>query len=212
MGASGPLNLDNPAGPTHDNDVNIPISLTLARIVVVPLLMVFLISSSRVHVLIAAVIFIAASLTDWLDGVIARRRNQVTTVGKLLDPVADKILVAAALIALVQTDTIPAWMVLVIIGREFAVTALRGISAWVGVIVPASTLAKYKTGTQYVAITLLILEKGIPRVEYVPFHWVSYTALWVALALTVISGADYFYRFFRKADYHALVRDTERWS
>ncbi|MBI4589235.1 MAG: CDP-diacylglycerol--glycerol-3-phosphate 3-phosphatidyltransferase [Candidatus Rokubacteria bacterium] len=191
--------------------MNIAISLTLVRIILVPLVMVFLISSSRVHVLIAAVIFVAASLTDWLDGVIARRRNQVTTLGKLLDPVADKLLVAAALISLVQIDKVPAWMVVVIIGREFAVTALRGISAWVGVIVSASTLAKYKTATQYVAITLLILEKGVPP-EYVPFHWVSYGALWGALALTVISGVDYFYRFFRKADYHALVQDTERWS
>ena len=191
--------------------MNIPISLTLTRIVLVPLVLVFLISSSRVHALIAAGIFVAASLTDWLDGVIARRTNQVTTLGKLLDPVADKLLVAAALIALVQTETLPAWMALVIIGREFAVTALRGISAWVGVIVPASTLAKYKTATQYVAITLLILERGVPS-DYVPFYWVSYAALWVALALTVLSGADYFYRFFRKADYHALVRDTDRWS
>jgi CDP-diacylglycerol--glycerol-3-phosphate 3-phosphatidyltransferase len=192
--------------------VNIPISLTLARIVLVPLVIVFLISSERVHALIAAAIFVAASLTDWLDGAIARRRNQVTTLGKLLDPVADKILVAAALIALVQTDTLPAWMAVVIIGREFAVTALRGISAWVGVIVTASTLAKYKTATQYVAITLLILEKGVPPIEYVPLYWLANVALWVALALTVISGADYFYRFFRKADYDALVRDTERWS
>lgn len=192
--------------------MNIPISLTLARIVLVPLVMVFMISSSRVHALIAAAIFGAASLTDWLDGVIARRRNQVTTLGKLLDPVADKLLVAAALIALVQTETVPAWMVVVIIGREFAVTALRGISFWVGVIVPASTLAKYKTATQYVAITLLILEKGVPPIEYVPLYWVAIAALWAALVLTVVSGADYFYRFFRKADYRALVRDTERWS
>ena len=192
--------------------MNIPISLTLARIVLVPLVMVFLISSSRVHVLIAAVIFIAASLTDWLDGLIARRRNQVTTLGKLLDPVADKLLVAAALISLVQIDKVPAWMVVVFIGREFAVTALRWISAWVGVIVPVSTLAKYKTASQYVAITLLIVDKGVPPVADVPFHWLAYGALWGALLLTVVSGADYFYRFFRKADYHALVRDTERWS
>lgn len=191
--------------------MNIPISLTLVRIVLVPLVLVFLISSSRVYVLIAALIFVVASLTDWLDGWIARRRNQVTTLGKLLDPVADKVLVAAALIALVQADTIPAWMVVVIIGREFAVTALRGISAWVGVIVPASTLAKYKTATQYVATTLLIVEKGVAP-EYVALYWLSHGVLWGALGLTVISGADYFYRFFRKADYHALVRDTERWS
>ena len=191
--------------------MNIPIGLTLVRIVLVPLVMVFLISSSRVHVLIAAVIFIAASLTDWLDGLIARRRNQVTTLGKLLDPVADKLLVAAALISLVQISKVPAWMVVVMIGREFAVTGLRGIAASVGTVIPASDLAKYKTLTQYVAITLLILEKGVPP-EYVPFFWLSDAALWVALVLTVVSGVDYFIRFFRKADYHALVRDEERWS
>jgi CDP-diacylglycerol--glycerol-3-phosphate 3-phosphatidyltransferase len=191
--------------------VNIPISLTLVRIVLVPLVVLFLISSSRVHVLIAAAIFVAASLTDWLDGVIARRRNQVTTLGKLLDPVADKILVSAALIALVQIERLAAWMAVVIIGREFLVTALRGISAWVGVIVPASTLAKYKAASQYVAITLLILDRGVPP-DVASFHWVSTGVLWMALLLTVASGADYFYRFFRKADFDALVRDTERWS
>ena len=79
-------------------------------------------------------------------------------------------------------------------------------------IVPVSTLAKYKTASQYVAITLLIVDKGVPPVADVPFHWLAYGALWGALLLTVVSGADYFYRFFRKADYHALVRDTERWS
>ncbi|MBI4609483.1 MAG: CDP-diacylglycerol--glycerol-3-phosphate 3-phosphatidyltransferase [Candidatus Rokubacteria bacterium] len=190
--------------------VNLPIGLTLVRIVLVPLVVVFLISSSRVHVLIAAVIFVAASLTDWLDGLIARRRHQVTTLGKLLDPVADKLLVAAALISLVQINKVPAWMVVVIIGREFAVTGLRGIAASVGTVVPASELAKYKTFTQYVAITLLILEKGVPP-EYVPFYWLADAALWVALVLTVVSGIDYFIRFFAKADYDALVRDEERW-
>lgn len=190
--------------------MNLPIGLTLVRIVLVPLLMVFLISSSRVHALIASVIFVAASLTDWLDGLIARRRNQVTTLGKLLDPVADKLLVAAALVSLVQIEMVPAWMVVVIIGREFAVTGLRGIAASVGVIVPASELAKYKTGTQYVAITLLILEKGVPP-RYVPFHWLSSVTLWVALILTIVSGIDYFIRFFKKTDYHALVREPDRW-
>ncbi len=190
--------------------MNLPIGLTLIRIVLVPFVVIFLISSSRVHVLIAAVIFGAASLTDWLDGLIARRRNQVTTLGQLLDPVADKLLVAAALVALVQIDRVPAWMVFVIVGRELAVTGLRAISASVGVIVSASQLGKYKTVSQYVAITLLILEKGVPP-DYVPFHWFSYAALWAALGLTVVSGLDYFMRFFRKADYHALVRDEERW-
>lgn len=196
--------------PTVTDLVNLPIGLTLARIVLVPFVVMFLISSSRVHVIIAAVIFVAASLTDWLDGLLARRRNQVTTLGKLLDPVADKLLVAAALVALMQIDMVPAWMVFVIVGRELAVTGLRAISASAGVIVPASQLGKYKTMSQYVAITLLILEKGVPP-ESVPFHWLSYTALWVALVLTVASGIDYFIRFFRKADFYALVRDEERW-
>ena len=176
--------------------MNLPIKLTLARIFLVPLLMVFLISFSRVNALIAAGIFIAAALTDWLDGLIARRRNQVTTLGQLLDPVADKL---------------PAWIVVILIGREFAVTGLRGIAASVGIIVPASELAKYKTFTQYVAITLLIIEKGMPP-SAVPFHLVSYGVLGIAVILTVVSGVDYFVRFFRKADFNALVKESDRWS
>jgi CDP-diacylglycerol--glycerol-3-phosphate 3-phosphatidyltransferase len=191
--------------------VNLPIKLTLARIFLVPLLMVFLISFSRVNALIAAGIFIAAALTDWLDGLIARRRNQVTTLGQLLDPVADKLLVAAALVSLVQIDKLPAWIVVILIGREFAVTGLRGIAASVGIIVPASELAKYKTFTQYVAITLLIIEKGMPP-NAVPFHLVSYGVLGIAVILTVVSGVDYFVRFFRKADFNALVKESDRWS
>lgn len=191
--------------------MNLPIKLTLARIFLVPLLMVFLISFSRVNALIAAGIFIAAALTDWLDGLIARRRNQVTTLGQLLDPVADKLLVAAALVSLVQIDKLPAWIVVILIGREFAVTGLRGIAASVGIIVPASELAKYKTFTQYVAITLLIIEKGMPP-SAVPFHLVSYGVLGIAVILTVVSGVDYFVRFFRKADFNALVKESDRWS
>jgi CDP-diacylglycerol--glycerol-3-phosphate 3-phosphatidyltransferase len=190
--------------------MNLAIGLTGVRIVLVPLIVVFLISSSRVHVLIAALIFIIASLTDWLDGLIARRRNQVTTLGKLLDPVADKLLVAAALISLVQIDMVAAWIAMVIVGREFAVTGLRGIAVTVGIVISASPLGKYKTVSQYVAITLLILEKGVPP-EYVPFRWVSHGILWIAMALTVVSGIDYFYRFFRKTDYHALVKEPDRW-
>ncbi len=189
--------------------MNLPIGLTMTRIVAVPLLIVFLISSSRVDALIAAAIFILASITDWLDGVIARRRNQVTTLGTLLDPIADKLLVAAALVSLLQIDKIAAWIVVVIIGRELAVTGLRAVAAGVGVIVPASRLAKWKTVSQYVAVTMLILEKGIGAA---PFHTATMVVLWVALALTIISAVDYFYRFFRKADYRAIVPEEERWS
>ncbi len=189
--------------------MNLPIGLTLTRILAVPFLIVFLIGSSRVHALIAATIFILASITDWLDGVIARRRNQVTTLGTLLDPIADKLLVAAALVSLLQLDKIAAWIVLVIIGRELAVTGLRAVAAGVGVIVPASRLAKWKTVSQYVAVTLLIVEKGL---ESPGFHAVAIGVLWVALGLTIVSAVDYFYRFFRKADYQAIVPDEDRWS
>ena len=141
---------------------NLPIALTLFRIVLVPLIIVFVISSDRVRVLIAAVIFVAASLTDWLDGFMARRRNQVTRFGTLLDPVADKLLVAAALVALVQVDMVRAWVAMVIIGRELAVTGLRGVALSMGVVVPASSFGKLKTVSQYVGITILILERGVP--------------------------------------------------
>jgi CDP-diacylglycerol--glycerol-3-phosphate 3-phosphatidyltransferase len=190
--------------------MNLPIALTLIRIVLVPLVIVFLISSDRVHVLIAAVIFIAASLTDWLDGRMARRWNQVTRLGTLLDPVADKLLVAAALIALVQIDMVEAWVAVVIIGRELAVTGLRGVALSMGATVPASSFGKAKTVSQYVAITILILDKGVPS-ELAPFHLVSTGVLWVALAFTVLSGADYFYRFFLSTGVKALVKDRERW-
>ena len=125
--------------------MNLPIALTLFRIVLVPPIMVFLISSSRVNVLIAAVIFIAASITDWLDGRMARRWNQVTRLGTLLDPVADKLLVAAALVSLVHVDMISAWMAVVIIGRELAVTGLRAVALSMGTVVPASSFGKAKT-------------------------------------------------------------------
>jgi len=190
--------------------MNLPIALTLFRIVLVPLIIVFLISSSREYVLLAAAIFFAASLTDWLDGTMARRRNQVTRLGTLLDPIADKLLVAAALLALVQVDMIDAWVAMVIVGRELAVTGLRGVAATMGVLVPASGLGKAKTVAQYVAITILILERGAPAI-FAPFHLVSQGALWVALGLTVASGADYFYRFFLKAGPRALIKDEERW-
>ncbi len=189
--------------------MNLPIGLTITRIVAVPLLIVFLISSSRVHAAIAAAIFILASITDWLDGVLARRRNQVTTLGTLLDPIADKLLVAAALVSLLQINKIPAWVVVVIVGRELAVTGLRAVAAHVGVIVPASRLAKWKTVTQYLAITMLIVEKGVGSG---PFAVAASVVLGAALILTVVSAVDYFYRFFRKADYRAIVPGEERWS
>lgn len=192
--------------------MNLPTQLTLIRISLVPLVVVFLISSTWGSSLIAAAVFVTASLTDWLDGLIARRRHQETTLGKLLDPVADKLLVTAALLSLVQIGTVPAWIVLLIIGREFAVTGLRGIAASVGMLVPSSELAKHKTALQYVAVTLLILEKGVPDTVMPDYIYLSRGVLWAALILTMVSGIDYFVRFFRKTDLEALVKGQDRWS
>lgn len=191
--------------------MNLPIQLTLVRICLVPLVVVFLISTEWAHSLLAAVLFGAAALTDWLDGMIARRRRQETTLGKLLDPVADKLLVSAALISLVQIGTIPAWIVVLIVGREFAVTGLRGVSATQGVVVGASDLAKYKTVFQYVAVTLLILEKNVPVGIETEYVYLSRGMLWAALALTVVSGVDYFLRFYRGSDLDTTVREANRW-
>jgi CDP-diacylglycerol--glycerol-3-phosphate 3-phosphatidyltransferase len=191
--------------------VNLPTQLTVGRICLVPLVVVFLISTESIHALLAAVLFGAAAVTDWLDGLIARRRGQVTTLGKLLDPVADKVLVSAALISLVQVGSVAAWMVVVMIGREFAVTGLRSVSAAQGVVIAASDLAKYKTVAQYLAVTLLILERNVPVGLEGEFVYLSRGMLWVALILTVFSGVDYFVRFYRAADVDALVRERDRW-
>jgi CDP-diacylglycerol--glycerol-3-phosphate 3-phosphatidyltransferase len=191
--------------------VNLPTQLTVGRICLVPLVVVFLISTESIHALLAAVLFAAAAVTDWLDGLIARRRGQVTTLGKLLDPVADKVLVSAALISLVQIGAVDAWIVVVMIGREFAVTGLRSVSAAQGVVIAASDLAKYKTVAQYLAVTLLILERNVPVGLEGEFIYLSRGMLWAALILTVFSGVDYFVRFYRAADVDALVRERDRW-
>jgi CDP-diacylglycerol--glycerol-3-phosphate 3-phosphatidyltransferase len=191
--------------------VNLPTQLTLSRICLVPLVVVFLISTESIHSLVAAVLFATAAVTDWLDGLIARRRGQVTTLGKLLDPVADKVLVAAALISLVQVGKIDAWIVVVMIGREFAVTGLRSVSAAQGVVIAATDLAKYKTVSQYVAITLLILERNVPAGIENEYVYLSRGMLWAAVILTVFSGVDYFVRFYRGADLDTLVREDDRW-
>lgn len=191
--------------------MNLPTQLTVGRICLVPLVVVFLISNESIHALVAAVLFGGAALTDWLDGLIARRRGQVTTLGKLLDPVADKVLVSAALISLVQVGTVPAWMVVIMIGREFAVTGLRSVSAAQGIVIEASDLAKYKTFAQYLAVILLILERGLPTGLDSEFLYLSRGTLWAALVLTIFSGIDYFVRFYRASEVDTLARGDDRW-
>jgi len=169
--------------------VNLPNTLSLVRIFLVPFLVVFLIASAEPRNYPAAAIFLAAVFTDWLDGRIARSRKQVTTLGQLLDPIADKLLIAAALISLVEIGRVSAWVATVIIGRDIAITGLRGIAASQGLIIAASQLGKYKMAAEVIAVILLILD---PRPLMGAF------AVGVAVVLSVVSGIDYFARFWRQ--------------
>lgn len=180
---------------------NLPNKITLARIALIPVFMIIMLvpfqwgslhigdESIPVAHLTGAVLFIIASTTDWVDGYYARKLNLVTNFGKFLDPLADKLLVSAALITLVQFDLAPAWMVIIIISREFAVTGLRLVLAGTGEVVAANMLGKIKTWAQIIAVAALLLHN-------LPFELVSFPfgdiALWVAVLFTVISGWDYF--------------------
>jgi CDP-diacylglycerol--glycerol-3-phosphate 3-phosphatidyltransferase len=177
--------------------MNLPNSLTVTRIFLVPLLVVVLLTQFEGrHILgvpkeiVGAAIFAIAALTDWADGYLARRRKQITPLGQFIDPLADKLLILAALISLVQMELAPAWMVLIIIGREFAVTTFRSIAYARGVVVPASPLGKIKMVAQVVAILALIL--GRFRMELV---LLGNAALWVVVGAALVSAADYFRRF-----------------
>jgi CDP-diacylglycerol--glycerol-3-phosphate 3-phosphatidyltransferase len=180
--------------------VNLPNSLTLARIFLVPLLVVVLLTKlTSLEVfgiskeLVAAAIFGIASLTDWADGYFARRRKQITGFGQMMDPLADKLLVTAALVSLVQLELAPAWMVAVILGREFAVTVLRSIAHARGQALPASPVGKVKMVAQVVAILVLILG----RRHMQQFVVVGTAALWVAVAAALVSAVDYYRQFNR---------------
>lgn len=161
--------------------INLPNKLTILRIFMVPLLVVVLLT--RYSLNLAALIFSLAALTDWLDGYIARSTDQITDLGKLLDPIADKLLLAAAFISLVDIGRAPAWMVVVIVGRELAITGLRSLIANKGIIIVSSNLGKYKTVSQIIAVLLLILN---------PVPHLGHISLWIALLLTLVSGVDYF--------------------
>jgi CDP-diacylglycerol--glycerol-3-phosphate 3-phosphatidyltransferase len=129
-----------------------------------------------------------------LDGFLARKRGQITTFGKLLDPIADKLLTVSAFISLVELQVAPAWMVVVIVGREFAVSGLRSIAVTQGVVIAASVWGKFKTGSQIVAISLLILTNTLER--WLPYGNLGKIALWVVIVLAVVSMIDYFKKFF----------------
>ena len=179
--------------------LNLPNVLTLLRILAVPVIVVALLGETPNGDALAAGVFALAALTDGLDGYIARRRQDVTTFGKLMDPLADKLLIIAALVSLVSLGRLAAWVAMVIIARELAVTGLRAVAAEQGVVISASWLGKLKTALQVAAVFALIIWNPSPTSVDV--------LVYVAVAVTVISGADYFFGLRRRL---ALERERRR--
>jgi CDP-diacylglycerol--glycerol-3-phosphate 3-phosphatidyltransferase len=173
---------------------NIPNLLTLFRILTVPVLVALLFSSSPLTSFFAALIFSIASLTDLLDGYIARYQKSETAIGKLLDPMADKLLINSALIMLIPLGRIPAWMVVLIVGREIAVTGLRGIASIERRVIAASIWGKAKTVFQSIALIGLLLHY---EYSWIDFHFVGMLLMWIALFITLWSGIDYFINFYK---------------
>ncbi|HBQ85842.1 MAG TPA: CDP-diacylglycerol--glycerol-3-phosphate 3-phosphatidyltransferase [Syntrophomonas sp.] len=172
--------------------MNLPNALTLLRIFLIPLFVIFLLVKIPYGDYLAALVFIIASLTDSLDGYLARKWKQVTKLGIILDPLADKLLITAALISLVELGKIAGWIAIVILGREFAVSGLRIIKAEEGVLIAASKMGKTKTISQIIAVILIIMQD-----IYAPFiRWdIGSWAMYIAVIITIISGIEYFYRF-----------------
>jgi len=196
--------------------MNLPNYLSFARILMVPILVVVLLTRVTNHEIIGVLVFWAACITDLLDGYLARRLKQVTTLGRLLDPLADKLLVAGALISLVELELAPAWMTFIILAREMAVTGLRGLASEEGFTIAAEGLGKWKLGAQIAAISCLILG---PKLDSWLFGWTGLgifrvfirlprpmglfwgtgtLLLWLAMILAVASAASYFRTFWRR--------------
>jgi len=193
--------MSSPAAPPI---LNLPNILTMTRIAAIPLLAVLLMSPSQPAGLWATVVFSLASITDWLDGYLARRMGIVTIFGKFLDPIADKLIVMAALIMILPYGRVPAWMVLVILGREIIITGLRRIASSEGIVIQASDLGKFKTIFQLVAIIGLLLHYDYNWLFGIEHQWVHVNMhnvgmffLWIATLLTVWSGVDYLAMFIR---------------
>src|SRR5271163_4204625 len=194
--------------------MNLPNSLTLLRIFFVPVLIVILLTRSPnvelwgfpMHFEFWGVlILLMAAATDWADGYFARRRLQVTTLGMLLDPIADKLLISAAFISLVSMQLVPAWMVVIIIGREFTILGLRNIASAEGFTIAASTLGKMKMVLQVCAVAVLIAGARHPSL-----HLIAKILLWLVVASALVSAAQYFLRFWAKVDDRIKQRRTLR--
>ena len=171
---------------------NLPNSLTLFRIFLVPFLVVVLLTKFYGREYAGLAIFLLAAITDFFDGYFARRYNQITRLGTLLDPIADKLLMSAAFISLVELGLARAWMVVIIIGREFAVDGLRSIAAQQGVTIAASPLGKTKTVSQVLAVSLLILSYELGE-----YKFVAELSLWLVMLFALVSAVDYFIKFSR---------------
>src|SRR5690349_19684731 len=190
--------------------MNIPNFLTILRIFFVPLLVAALVQEKRTFEVgglaitndwLALAIFLSAAATDLLDGYLARRWKQVTTIGTLLDPIADKLLVSAALISLVQIRSLPGWMAILIIGREFAVSGLRSIAAAEGYTIKASDLGKTKMFSQVVAISCMLLSVRHPQLQLA-----SRLLMWSVIFFALLSAVSYFTKFWRKVDERVKLR------
>ena len=192
--------------------MNLPNALTLLRIFFVPFLVAVLVQERASYSFfgltlgnqtVALLIFLTAAGTDLLDGYLARRWNQITTVGMLLDPIADKLLISAALISLVQVHRVPSWMAVLIIGREFAVSGLRSIAASEGYTIQASELGKTKMVTQVLAIGLILAAQDFPALVS-PAHF----CLWGTMVFALVSAADYVRKFWHRID--ESIKDRRR--
>jgi len=179
-------------------NINLPNFLTVVRILLIPVFVVLFSDPTPDRSLAAAIVFVVAAVTDLLDGYLARRHSQITRLGRLLDPIADKLLVLSGLILLVQFDRVAAIVAILIIAREVAVTGVRAIAAAQGIIIEAETTGKYKMVVQVIAIVFLLLEDGVLPASWYP-HEVGTGLLYAALALALYSGNRYLWSFWHQS-------------
>ena len=175
--------------------LSLPNGVTFIRVLAIPIIIILLFYQEEIYQLITAFFFLLVAVTDYVDGYLARRRGLVTTLGKFLDPLADKLLIATALIALIPARGIPVGMVILIVGREIAVTGLRGIAVSQGMVISASALGKYKTVFEVVSIFFLIFNGEYFSID---FRLVGMVFLWMALGVAILSGVDYFNKFLKE--------------
>lgn len=184
-------------------NINLPNFLTVVRILLIPVFVVLFSDPTPDRSLAAAIVFVVAAVTDLLDGYLARRHSQITRLGRLLDPIADKLLVLSGLILLVQFDRVAAIVAILIIAREVAVTGVRAIAAAQGIIIEAETTGKYKMVVQVVAIVFLLLEDGVLPASWYP-HEIGTALLYTALALALYSGNRYLLSFWQQSSSKGL--------